>query len=55
MYKEVLSKIEGISIYPVISFVVFFAFFIIMTSWVIRSKKTDFEIVSNIPFSEEKK
>ena len=55
MYKEVLSEIKGVSIYPVISFVVFFVFFIVMTSWVIRSKKKDFETISKIPFTDEVK
>ncbi len=51
MYKEVLSQIENISIYPVFSFVMFFAFFTMIAVWVIRSKKKDFEEISRIPLS----
>jgi hypothetical protein len=53
MYKEVLSKIENISIYPLISFVVFFAFFSAIAVWVLKSRKKDFEEVSRIPLSND--
>lgn len=52
MYKEVLSGIEGIGIYPVISFVVFFLFFLGMTVWIFRSKSSDFEEVSMTPLAD---
>ncbi len=52
MYKEVLAGIKDISIYPVFSFVVFFAFFSLVTYWVIKSKKKDFDEVSNIPLDD---
>jgi cytochrome c oxidase cbb3-type subunit IV len=55
MYKEVLSEIKDISIYPVFSFVVFFIFFSVIAVWVIRSKKKDFESISRIPLSDEEK
>lgn len=51
MYKEVLSAIDNVSIYPVFSFSVFFIFFLIIGVWVIRSKKEDFENVSKIPLA----
>lgn len=53
MYKEVLSQIENISIYPVISFVVFFVFFSAIAVWILRSKNKDFEEVSRIPLSND--
>jgi hypothetical protein len=52
MYKEVLSGIEGIGIYPVISFVVFFLFFLAISFWLAKSKSSDFEEVSNVPLSD---
>ncbi|HRC32300.1 MAG TPA: CcoQ/FixQ family Cbb3-type cytochrome c oxidase assembly chaperone [Bacteroidia bacterium] len=52
MYKEVLSSINNISIYPVFSFTVFFIFFSMIAVWVIRSKKEDFDAVSNIPLND---
>ena len=51
MYKEVLSAVKDVSIYPVFSFAVFFIFFLIIGVWVFRSRKEDFENISNIPLS----
>jgi cytochrome c oxidase cbb3-type subunit IV len=51
MYKEVLSGIKDISIYPVFSVLVFFVFFSIIIFWVLKSKKSDFDEVSNIPLA----
>lgn len=51
MYKEVLSGIQNVSIYPVFSFSVFFIFFLAMAVWVLKSKKEEFETVSKIPLS----
>ncbi|MEO8148215.1 MAG: CcoQ/FixQ family Cbb3-type cytochrome c oxidase assembly chaperone [Bacteroidia bacterium] len=51
MYKEVISGIKDISVYPVFSFIVFFAFFSLMTFWVLKSKKNDFDEISKIPLS----
>lgn len=57
MYKEVLRTIKDIDIYPVFTVVVFFAFFTIMSIWVIRTKKEEFESQSKMPLddSNEKK
>ncbi|MBL7925494.1 MAG: cbb3-type cytochrome c oxidase subunit 3 [Bacteroidia bacterium] len=52
MHKEVLSGINNISIYPVISVVVFFLFFSIMGIWILKSKKEDFDAVSKIPLND---
>lgn len=53
MYKEVMSTIKDISIYPVFSFVIFFVFFTIVGVWVLKSKKEDFESVSKLPLEEK--
>jgi cbb3-type cytochrome oxidase subunit 3 len=52
MYKEVLSGIQNVIIYPLFSFTVFFAFFLLITIWVLKSKNQDFDLVSRIPLSE---
>ncbi|MBK8846156.1 MAG: CcoQ/FixQ family Cbb3-type cytochrome c oxidase assembly chaperone [Bacteroidetes bacterium] len=52
MYKEVLSSIENIGIYPVFSFIVFFIFFTMIAAWLLRSKTEDFEMVSQLPLTE---
>jgi len=52
MHKEVLSGIHNIGIYPSISFVVFFVFFSAIAIWLLKSKKSDFDEVSNIPLTD---
>jgi cytochrome c oxidase cbb3-type subunit IV len=51
MYKEVLSGIQNVGVYPSFSFVVFFVFFTAIAVWLFRSKKSDFDEVSNIPLN----
>lgn len=53
MYKEVLSGIEHISVYPVFSFSVFFVFFLMVTIWVIISHKEDFDNISRLPLDNK--
>ena len=52
MYKEVVSGIKGIGVYPAFSFVVFFVFFLALSIWLLRSKSKDFENVSRTPLSD---
>ena len=40
MYKNVLQGIDNIAIWPVISFVIFFLFFICLLWWVFTTDKT---------------
>lgn len=39
MYKNVLQSIDNIAIWPVISFVIFFLFFICLLWWVFTTDK----------------
>ncbi|PHR69423.1 MAG: CcoQ/FixQ family Cbb3-type cytochrome c oxidase assembly chaperone [Lutibacter sp.] len=48
--KNHMESITGIEIYPLISLVIFFSFFIVLFWWVFTSKKEYIEKVSNIPF-----
>ena len=50
MYKDVLRSIQDIGIFPVISFVFFFAFFILMVIWVMMYKKEEVNELSSLPF-----
>jgi cbb3-type cytochrome oxidase subunit 3 len=45
-----MSSIEGIEIYPIISLLIFFIFFVLLISWVITAKKEYVDEVSKIPF-----
>ncbi len=49
-----LSNIEGVSIYPIISLLMFFVFFLILFLRVRRMSKTEIEELKNIPFDNKK-
>ncbi len=53
--KHHLTGIEGVSIYPIISLLIFVLFFLFVLTHVFRMRKTQVEELSNIPFetSEE--
>ena len=48
--KGNLENIDGVAIYPLISLLIFFVFFIALFWWVITAKKEHIDEVSNIPF-----
>lgn len=51
--KHNLTSIDGVSIYPIISLIIFFLFFAVMITWVYRMRKTEVDELSNIPFEKE--
>ena len=53
MYKSVLQSIAGIEIFPVISFVIFFAFFIGLLLFVIFSDKKHIAAMSELPLLQD--
>lgn len=53
MYKELLQSIDGVSIYPLISLVVFVIFFIVMLIWMIKVDKNYIKKMENLPFENE--
>lgn len=50
--KGHMESIEGIEIYPIISLLIFFIFFVILFLWVFTAKKKYIEQVSNIPLEK---
>jgi len=48
-----VSTIDGVSIYPIISFLIFFIFFIVITYYVITMKKNYVDEVSQIPLDND--
>lgn len=50
--KGYVSSIDGIEIYPIISFIIFFVFFLAVTYFVITAKKSYIEELSNLPFED---
>lgn len=49
MYKNVLQSIDNIAIWPVISFVIFFLFFICLLWWVFTTDKKFINVMKNMP------
>ncbi len=50
--KHHMSSIGGIEIYPLISFIIFFAFFTIVFIWVIKESKENIAKMSNLPLED---
>lgn len=52
--KEHMATIDGVSIYPIISLLIFFTFFSLLFWWVATYKKEDIDKISNIPLNKDK-
>ena len=48
-----MDSITGIEIYPVISLIIFFLFFVGLFWWVMTAKKDYINKMSNIPFDNQ--
>ncbi|MEQ8713762.1 MAG: cbb3-type cytochrome c oxidase subunit 3 [Cyclobacteriaceae bacterium] len=53
MYKEVLRGIENIELWPVISLIIFFSFFVGLLWWVFRTDKSYIGYMENIPLTSD--
>lgn len=53
MIRETLNSIAGVGIYPIISFVLFFTFFITMLIWVMRLTKNQTAELGNLPLDSD--
>jgi cbb3-type cytochrome oxidase subunit 3 len=51
--KQYLETIEGIELYPIISLLIFFSFFVILFWWVFSAKKEYIDQMSNFPLIED--
>ncbi len=49
MYKDILQSIVGVEIFPIISLVIFFVFFLAMLYWVYSIDKSTIEKVEHLP------
>lgn len=52
MYKNVLQTIENIAIWPVISFVIFFLFFICLLWWVFTVDRRFIDKMGSLPLND---
>lgn len=50
--KGNLERIDDVQIYPMISLLIFFVFFVGLFYWVITAKKEHIDEVSNIPLED---
>jgi cytochrome c oxidase cbb3-type subunit IV len=53
MYKNVLQSIENIQVWPVISFVIFFVFFLCLLLWVFTTDKKFIDKMKGLPLQEK--
>lgn len=51
--KGNLEKIDGVEIFPIISLVIFFIFFVGLFLWVVTMKKSYVKEVSNLPLEND--
>lgn len=51
--KGHMDSMEGIEIYPIISLIIFFSFFVVLFWWVFTAKKDYIKSVSNIPLENQ--
>jgi cytochrome c oxidase cbb3-type subunit IV len=54
MYKNVLQSIDNVAIWPVISFVIFFVFFLCLLWWVFTTDKKTLEEIENLPLQDDR-
>jgi cytochrome c oxidase cbb3-type subunit IV len=52
MYKEILQSIDNIQIWPVISFVIFFLFFLILLWWTFTVDRIFISHMSKMPLDD---
>jgi hypothetical protein len=53
MYKNILQSIDNIAIWPVVSFVIFFAFFICLLWWVFSVDKSFIAKMKQLPIDTD--
>jgi len=53
MHKELLQSIDGVSIYPVISLIVFVVFFAVILIWMFKVDKNYIKKMENLPLEKD--
>lgn len=54
MFSNYLSSIEGVSVFPIISLLVFFFVFVSLVVWVFKADKSYIDKMKNLPLDENK-
>jgi len=55
MYKEILQGIDHVAIWPVISFIIFFLFFLVLIWWAFTADRTYVRDMSELPLDGKRK
>lgn len=55
MFSNYLSTIDGVSIYPIVALILFFAFFVGTIVWVLRIDKEYITAMENLPLENKDK
>ncbi len=50
--KHNMETIAGVDIYPILSLLIFFIFFVVLTIWVLSYKKEKIQELSNLPLND---
>lgn len=53
--KQYLESIDGVEVYPIISLIIFFTFFVGLFWWVFTTSKKQIKIMSEMPFDDNLK
>jgi cytochrome c oxidase cbb3-type subunit 4 len=53
MIKDLLQSVEGITIYPIISLIVFVLFFVLVIIWMFKADKNYIKKMENLPLDKD--
>ena len=53
MYKAILRSLDDISLFPVVAFIIFFVFFVLLFVWVIRMDKNRINHMASLPMEND--
>jgi len=52
MEQKVIESLDGVTVYPVISLVVFILFFVVILIWMIKADKNYIKTMSDLPLED---
>ena len=55
MFKNYFEGIENIEVWPIISLIIFFVYFVAMTIWIFKLDKRFIKKMENMPLDDSKK
>ncbi len=53
MFSKYFSNAQNISTFGIVSFLLFFSFFILVLVWLVTTKKSYFNKMKNLPFEDD--